>query len=144
MQCDEIEVYLSGFVDGELPQQQQQRVLTHLERCTACRQVVEELTRIKEETRQLSFQHPTDRDWKQRERHIIQSASRGLGWLILIVWAIVTSGYALYQLATAPHEPLIEKILVFSLFLGLGLLFLSVFSERLRDARTDRYRGVQK
>ncbi len=144
MQCDEIEVYLSGFVDDELPQQQRQGVLAHLETCERCGELVQELRRIKKETRQLSYQQPTQKEWKHVERHIFQTASRGLGWLILVVWVIFTSSYALFQYATAPQEPLIEKILVFSLFLGLGLLFLSVLSERMRDARTDRYKGVHK
>ncbi len=144
MQCDEIEIYLSGFVDEELPQQQQQGVVSHLESCPRCRQLVEDLRRIKRETQQLSYQPPSTNEWKRVERHIFQAASRGAGWLILIVWSIFTSGYALFHLATAPDEPLIEKIIVFSLFLGLGLLFLSVLTERMRDARTDRYKGVQK
>ena len=44
----------------------------------------------------------------------------------------------------SPSEPLFEKILVFGLFLGIALLFLSVLSERIRESRTDRYKGVQK
>lgn len=144
MQCDEIEVYLSGYVDGELPQQQRQGVKAHLEACADCRRLVDELSRIKQETRELAYQRPSQKEWKRMERRIFQNVSRGIGWLILIVWAIFTSGYALFHLATAPDEPLIEKIIVFGLFLGLGLLFLSVLSERLREARSDRYRGIQR
>ncbi len=144
MHCDRIEVLLSGFIDNELTQQERQAVENHLETCQKCREVVEELRRLQRETAKMVIQHPSGRDWEKVEKNLFQTASRSLGWIILVVWSIVTAGYALFQFATSPGEPIIEKILVFGLFLGLGLLFLSVLSERLRESRTDRYKGVLK
>lgn len=144
MHCDRIEVLLSGYIDNELTQQQRQAVENHLESCPACRDVVEELRRLQRETAKISIEHPSGREWEQVEKHLFQTASRSLGWMILIVWSIVTAGYALFQFALSPGEPFIEKILVFGLFMGLGLLFLSVLMERLRESRTDRYKGVLK
>ena len=78
------------------------------------------------------------------EARVLERIGQGLGWSILVVWIAVTAVYTLYQYGTSPNEPLFEKILVFSLFLGFGLLFLSVLSQRLRERRTDRYKGVLK
>jgi len=78
------------------------------------------------------------------ENQIFAQLTRGFGWVILIVWSIVTVGYSIFQYAMSPGEPLFEKILVFGFFLGVALLFLSVLSERLRDAKSDRYKGVMK
>lgn len=142
MKCDEIEVYLSGFLDNELPQQQRQMVQAHLETCKRCRGELEQLREMQRRAGQIELSLPGKRDWERMEKRIFQSISRGLGWVILIVWSIVTFGYASFQFATAPGEPLFEKILVFGFFLGLGLLFLSVLSERMRESRTDRYKGV--
>ena len=144
MQCDDIEVYLSGYIEQELPQQQDQKVRLHLQECERCQQLLGELRDLKRGTRELRFHEPSRKEWKQMEQKILQNISRGAGWLVLIVWSIVTAGYSLFQLATSPNEPIFEKILVFGLFLGLGLVFLSVLFERLRESRTDRYKGVQK
>ncbi len=144
MQCTDIEVLLSGYIDSELTQQQQQRVCIHVEQCAQCSTLLQELKGNQERTRQLTYQQPSDGEWQRMERHLFQKISRGLGWLILLVWSAVTAVYAAFQLATSPTEPLFEKILVFSLFLGVALLFLSVLSERVRDSRTDPYKGVRK
>lgn len=144
MLCDQIEVSLSGFIDGELPQQQSQMIARHLETCERCAALVAELRAVRERTARMDIDKPTGNEWKKVEKNIFQSMSRNLGWAIVIVWSAVTAGYALFQLAISPTEPLFEKILVFGLFLGFGLLFLSVLSERVRESKTDRYKGVQR
>ena len=144
MLCDQIEVSLSGFIDDELPQQQRQMIARHLEGCANCARLVEELRAVRKHTAKMRIENPSGSEWRTVERHIFQSMSRGLGWIIVIVWSAVTAGYGLFQLAVSPSEPLFEKILVFGFFLGFGLLFLSVLSERVRDSKTDRYKGVQK
>ena len=144
MKCEEIEVYLSGYLDGELTQQDRQPVENHLRSCTMCRNLFEELAATKSATQGLDMEQLEDEDWKMMEARILERVGQGLGWSILLVWLVVTSAYGLYQYGTSPSEPFFEKILVFSLFLGFGLLFLSVLSQRLREHRTDRYKGVLK
>ncbi|MFZ0429157.1 MAG: zf-HC2 domain-containing protein [Acidobacteriota bacterium] len=144
MNCEEIEVSLSGYLDNELTQQESQRIELHLETCAHCRQVLEELREAQQAAQKLELAQPSHEEWKHMENHILEKSTRGLGWVILIVWSIITAAYAIFQFAMSPSEPLFEKILVFSLFLGIALLFLSVLSERIRESRTDRYKGVQK
>ena len=74
---------------------------------------------------------------------IFGGVSRGVGWLVLIVWAVGTAGFGLWQLATGP-ENLAEKLMVFGGLFGVALLFGSILLDRLKTARTDRYREVQK
>ena len=144
MNCDEIEVYLTGYLDGELTQQDRQPVENHLRTCEKCGKILAELRKAKEATRSLEMVQPQEEDWERMESHILERLGQGLGWSILLVWLIVTAAYSLYQYGTSPDEPFFEKVLVFSLFLGIGLLFLSVLSQRLRERQTDRYKGVLK
>ena len=144
MNCEEIEVSLSGYLDNELTQQESQRIELHLETCAHCRQVLEELREAQQAAQKLELAQPSHEEWRHMESHILEKSTRGLGWVILIVWSIITAAYAIFQFAMSPSEPLFEKILVFGLFLGIALLFLSVLSERIRESRTDRYKGVQK
>ncbi len=141
---DEIEVLLSGYLDGELTQQQRQRVRVYLERDERYREILEELRRVKAQTEGLHFEEPSSREWKKVERNLVQDVSRGLGWAVLSVWALVLTSYGFWELATAPGEPLFRKLVVFGFFLGVALLFLSVLSERIRESRTDKYKGVYK
>jgi len=144
MNCETIEPALSGYLDRELTQQQQQKISIHLEECPACRALLEELASLKTSTRNLHYQEPSDREWKTMEQNIFERISRSLGWLIVVVWTTVTAGYAAFQFATSPFETLFQKILVFGIFLGFALVFLSVLSERIRASRTDPYKGVRR
>lgn len=142
-ECDEIEVYLSGLLDNELTQQQRQQVSLHLSTCEKCRRVLSELEEARAAARELQMEQLTRREWKEMEMHIFEQTTRSLGWAILIVWSVVTACYGIYQFAVSP-EGLWAKTMVFGLFLGFALIFLSILSQRLRESRTDRYRGVMK
>lgn len=144
MRCEEIEVDLSGYLDGELTQQHRQLVQIHVEDCSRCREVFRQLQEVKTSTQSLKLDRPNEEELCKMQTHVIERIGRRLGWLMVVVWSAVTALYAFYQYAKAPNEPLFEKILVFGLFLGLALLFFSVLSERLRESRSDRYKGVEK
>ena len=53
------------------------------------------------------------------------------------------SAFALGQLWTGPATTW-EKLVAFGAISGVALVFFSVLVDRLRVARTDRYRGVKK
>jgi len=144
MDCKETEVYLSGYLDNELTQQESQRVELHLETCLVCLQLLKELTTAQKATRSIELRQPGKQEWQKMENTILENISRGFGWLILVIWSATTVGYAFFQYAVTPTEPLFQKILVFGIFLGIALLFFSVLCQRIRESRTDRYKGVQQ
>ena len=141
--CRFDQTLLSGHLDGELTQADEQRVRIHLEDCTSCRAVYVELEQLREATMTTRLDQPLDLEWNERPRGVFSGLSRGLGWLILTVWVAVTTGFGLWQLATGP-ENLMEKLIVFGGLSGLALLFVSIIVDRIRAAQTDRYRGVKK
>ncbi len=140
----EIEVLLSGYLDGELTQQERQKVDVYLERDERYREILAELERVKAETEHLHYEEPSSGDWKTMEKSLVQDVSRGLGWVILSIWAVALTSYGLWELAAAPDEPLTGKLLVFGFFLGVALLFCSVLTQRMRESRRDKYKGVYK
>ena len=144
MKCDDIEVYLTGYLDGELTQQQRQRVRVHIETCPRCEATLEELREARDATGRLELERPSNQEWELIMSSILENRTQHLGWLILIIWAAALAAYGLYGLAVAPDEPLIGKVLVFGLLAGLALLFVSVLARRVREGRTDRYKEVVK
>ena len=137
------EALLTGYLDQVLTQEQEQRVRLHLEDCAECRALVDDLATMRETTMTTQLEVPTDDQWREAPRGPISGLAFGLGWLVLIVWLVGISGFALGQLWSGP-ETLTEKLLTFSVIFGFALIFLSVLVDRIRAARTDRYRGVKK
>ena len=142
-QTDFDETLLSGYVDGELTQAENQRVRLHLEECAACARLVEDLLRIREAAMATYFPIPSDAEWNERPRTTGSLWLRRLGWTLLTVWilgagALAVSGFMEGSAAWY------EKALVGVLVGGGLLLFLSVFLDRLKALKTDRYGRVEK
>ena len=137
------EAMISGYLDGELTQGEEQRLRAHLEICSGCRNMTDELRRFKEATMATEFRVPDDTQWDETPRGRGSGFLRNFGWLILLVWVVGTLGYGLWQVAI-DVEDLFQVVIVFGLSLGFGLLFLSVLIDRLTTRKTDPYQRVQK
>ena len=56
---------LSGYIDGELTQQQQQRVRVHCDSCTACAQKLEQLEKLRQEVRRSRLSPLSEDIWRE-------------------------------------------------------------------------------
>lgn len=134
---------LSGHLDHELTQAEEQQVRIHLEDCETCRALFGQLEQMRKASMSTPFATPDDEQWNEKPRTPSSRLFRGAGWFLLLAWLIASLGIAGWAFATEPGHPLI-KLLVVSGLAGMGLLFVSVLLDRLRSAKTDRYRRVQK
>ena len=137
------EALLSGYLDDALVQGDEQRVRVHLEDCATCRTLVEELATVREATMSSTFDTPRDHEWSEMPRTGASRLAHRVGWPLVIAWAALLGGYALWELWTEA-EILVEQLLLMAGVSGFGLLFLRVLLDRLRAMKTDRYREVQK
>lgn len=137
------EALLSGHVDGMLTQAEDQRVRVHVEDCPTCRAQVEQMQRMREVTMSSKFNVPADDQWSEAPRGAASRLTFGLGWTVLIVWAVIVGAYALWEFLTS-DGPWLDKLVVFAPWSAIALLFLSVLIDRLKAMRTDPYRRVQK
>jgi hypothetical protein len=69
--------------------------------------------------------------------------ARGAGWIVCILWVIAVSVYGLWQYLQEPAN-LVERLFMFGGVSAIALLFFSVCLDRIRTARTDPYREVEK
>lgn len=134
---------LSGHMDGELTQQNEQRVTVHLEQCLHCRALLADLKTLREAAMTTQLREPAEEQWNERPQSLISRGARGLGWTLAMVWVVAVGGFALWQLLTSP-EGLGVKLMVVGGGGALALLFLSVLLDRLHHARSDRYREVER
>jgi hypothetical protein len=69
--------------------------------------------------------------------------ARWVGWPLVIGWAVLVCGYAVWE-GWQESENLVEQLILVGGVSGLGLLFLGVLLDRLKAMKTDPYREVQK
>jgi anti-sigma factor RsiW len=137
------EELLSGYLDRALTQGERQMVELHLERCAECRATVDELGALRGAARSSSFEVPADLQWSELPRTAGSRVLRLGGWLLLSLWAALVVAAGAIGVGQAA-VPLWAKLVVAGGVAGIALLLLSVFVDRLRDLRHDRYDRVQK
>lgn len=136
------ETLISGYLDGELTQGEAQRVRLHLEDCTACRALADEITKLKEATMSSEFKIPDD-GWDEAPRGSTSRVLRNAGLLVGLVWLAGLGMWLIWELANDP-EGLLGLLLVGGFVLAAGLILASVAIDRRRASKTDKYRRIQK
>ena len=139
------EELLSGYLDGALTQQEEQRVRLHLERSPEARALLDQLAALRGASRTTAFAPVEDRQWSEAARTPASAAARRLGFALLAVWVLVAVGIWLYEASRqSTSMTWWEATLLVTGVGGALLLFVSVLADRLRDLRVDRYRRVLK
>lgn len=140
---DHVGELLSGFVDGELTQQQSQRVSLHVESCAECGAALQSIREMRDRVG-AAVLSGIDRDaWRENMKDATVTATRGIGWLILIGAALVGVGAFLIAFLGDPGIGFREKMIFGGIYGGLLLLFISVLRQRLIERKTDKYKDVE-
>ena len=135
---------LSGYLDGELTQQDAQRVRIHLDNCPRCRDEYESLRNMRNKVGQAKLSDVRRGVWREGMNDKGVRATRGLGWLLFLGGILIAAGVALYELATSDWTlSLTETLIVGGIYGGLLLLFISVLRQRLIERKTDKYKDVE-
>lgn len=137
------EELLSGYLDNALPQAEAQKIRVLLEDDAQLRAVYEDLKLLRDAAATTNFVTPPDDAWPEWPQTPMSRFSRSIGWTVMVAWLIVVCGFALWRFASSTGDPL-EVFLVLGLPGAFVLLFLSVLIDRIRDLKTDRYRGIHR
>jgi len=134
---------VSGYIDGELTQQQRQRVEIHCGNCAACRQELEELKQLRNDVGKSRLSQYGEDKWRESMNDTTTKVTRGLGWLLLIGGALAVGGIILHGFITDPTLELYMKVIIGAIYGGLVVLFISVLRQRLIERKTDKYKDVE-
>ena len=134
---------LSGYVDGELTQQQRQRVDVHCASCTECARDLRELKELRESIGNARLSNKNQDVWREMMNDTTVKRSRGLGWLLLIGGVLACVGIGVIVFLFDSSIGLVEKLIAGAIYGGLGLLFYSVLRQRLIERKTDKYKDVE-
>ncbi len=141
-QCNEVKERLSGYLDGELTQQNSQLVKVHLESCDECHQLHQELSDLKNKIKTIETDTGEEADLNKIINDLGAKQSQHWGWLMLIIGYVMLVGYAIVQFLIDNQLNTFEKTATFLLGIGGLLLFYSVLRQRLIAIKTDKYKDI--
>jgi hypothetical protein len=81
--------------------------------------------------------------WRQVMNESEGGIMRGLGWILFIAGVLGISGIAIYEFIIDTSMATPVKILAGLVWIGLGVLLVSVLRQRLIERKTDKYKDVE-
>jgi len=134
---------LSGYIDGELTQQQRQRVDIHCGNCGDCESELNALRTLRRDVSNSRLSEYGEDVWREKMDDRTVKTTRSLGWLLFLGAVLVCGGVGIYEFVLDSSMGTFEKTLVGAVYGGLALLFFSVLRQRLIERKTDKYKDVE-
>ncbi len=134
---------LSGYIDGELTQQDWQRVDVHLAHCRQCADNLSDLRALRKRMGQAQLGNSNTDHWREKMEDTGVKISRGIGWILLICGILAVIGIGVVGFLTTSSMGGWEKLIIGSAYIGLGALLISVVRQRLIERKSDRYKDVE-
>lgn len=134
---------LSGYIDGELTQQERQRVVLHCESCEGCRQDLAELQALRQRIGKTRLSVIGEDKWRETMEDTTVQTSRTIGWMLFIAGLLMAFGAGLIAFLSSSGLSLGEKVIIFAIYGGLATLLFSVLRQRMIERKTDKYKDVE-
>lgn len=145
--CQYVAAELSAYLDGELTQQQSQRIALHIKNCPQCSSLHDELAAQRDMLKQALWVTPEQEELQQLEREPGVRSLALVGWSVLIFAVLMLAALLSWQFIAGllATSGLVFWVQLASMlvYLGLFFLFLSVLRQRLIARKTDKYNKVQ-
>lgn len=134
---------ISGFLDGELTQQEAQKVALMIETEPESKQLFDELSLMRHQVQSLSLQEQELEHLDRLFKEPAVKISRILGLVLVALTGASIVAFTFFKIFTNPEIGLIEKILVGALGTSSLLLLFSVLRQRVISAKNDKYKRVK-
>ncbi len=143
MRCEEFQSLITGYLDGELSDEQRTALEIHLADCQGCQRELAEERELKAGLERVAFREPADDELERFWQSVYNRTERGLGWILFTVGAIALLSFGVImligELFVDSEVSWIVKIGVVAVIAGAVLLFVSILRERLAVRKTDKY-----
>ena len=134
---------LSGFVDGELTQQQRQLVSLHCDQCEESKENLANLRALRERIGKARLSEVGEDKWRETMNDTSVQTPRTIGWLMLIAGLLAVAGIGLVAFLFNDEISIGMKHILIAIYGGLATLLYSVFRQRLIERKTDKYKDVE-
>jgi ferric-dicitrate binding protein FerR (iron transport regulator) len=139
---------MMGSLDDELSRQEQAELARVLDSDPALAAEWKQLQRVREVTRGMALQRPPNEVWDSYWTGVYRRLERGIGWILLSVGAIILISWGVWQgiqdLLDDATTPIVIKLGVLAVIVGLVVLFISVIREKLIVRQSDPYKDVER
>lgn len=134
---------LSGYLDGELTQQEAQKVMLLLDSDSEYKKLHDEMASMRHEVQSLSLQDSELKHLDKLFQEPVVKTSRIFGFALIGVSSFVLVAFTLYSVFINDAISMLVKISTGLLGVGgLALLF-SVLRQRLISSKSDKYNRVK-
>ena len=140
---EHVDELLSGYIDGELTQQDRQRVELLCEESETVRKDLEELRALRERIRRTPLGELDAEAWGERMNDTGVRASALVGWILFIGGLLLAAGVFVVGLLFDSDLGILGKLIVVGVYGGLAGLLISVLRQRLIERKTDKYKNVR-
>lgn len=134
---------LSGYIDGELTQQQRQRIDTHCGQCPDCAAALKDLAALRAEVGAVPLSPFGEDKWREQMNDSTGRTLSGLGWTLLIGAILAAAGILAFTFLLEPAIAWPVKLVVACGYGGLAILLVAVWRQRLKERKSDKYKDVE-
>ena len=134
---------LSGYLDGELTQQEAQKVMLLLDSDSEYKNLHDEMLTMRQEIQSLSLQENELEHLDKLFKEPVVQTSRIFGFALIAIASVILVGFIMYSVFINAAISLLVKVSIG--LLGLGSLFLlfSVLRQRMIVSKNDKYNRVK-
>ncbi|RKX79567.1 MAG: hypothetical protein DRP87_02695 [Spirochaetes bacterium] len=144
MNCKEMKLKIQALTDNELEEKEIHEVLNHLESCYRCREDYISLLQLQKKMKNIAIPEPQKEWFEDLPHRVLRRSGALLGKVLFLGSYILLLGYALYSLFRSKNEEIIIKFAVGGVVLGGLILLIVSLADRIRESRSDKYKGVLK
>ena len=144
MECSDAKLKVQALVDNELVEKEIPDVINHIQSCYNCRDEYVELLKLQKKMSGFAQPEPPQEWFEKLRKNILRRISTYFGQFLFILSYIALIGFALYTLFSDGNEGLFIKIVIGGIVAGALILLGISVADRVRESKTDRYKGVIK
>ena len=144
MECQDAKLKVQALIDNELPENDIDGVVDHIQSCYRCRDDYISLLKLQRKMKGLRHPEPPKEWFEGLKQKPGRKFSSFLGQVLFIGSYIILIAYALYTLFTDSGEGLFIKLVIGGIVLGVLFLLGVTIADRVRESKTDKYKEVIK
>ena len=134
---------LSGYIDGELTQQEAQKVMLLLDKDPEYKKLYQEMLVLKQEVQSLSLQQSELAHLDRLFQEPVAKTGRIFGFALVAIASVILVAFILYSILLDTGIALVIKLAVVLLSLGSLFLLFSVLRQRIFVSKRDKYNRVK-
>lgn len=144
MECQEAKLKVQALVDNELREDEIDEVVDHVQSCYRCRDDYKELLKLQRKLQGVTQPEPSTEWFDTLNRKVGRRVGTLAGQILFIGSYVVLFAYAMVSFFRQESAGLFIKVVVGCTLGGLLLLLGVTIYDRMKESKTDKYKGVMR